>query len=124
MRLLAGMTMLTLSAVAMAQAEDPYLWLEEVGGAKPLAWVKERNAESQPLLESKPEFKEIHQRLLSIYNSRERIPGVEKLGPWLYNFWQDDKSPRGLWRRTTLDEYRKKEPAWETVIDIGKVGAD
>ena len=116
--------MLTLSAVAMAQSEDPYLWLEDVGGAKPLAWVKERNAESQPLLESKPEFKAIHERLLAIYNSRERIPGVQKLGPWLYNFWQDDKNPRGLWRRTTLDEYRKKEPAWETVLDIGKLGAD
>ena len=25
---------------------------------------------------------------------------------------------RGIWRRTTLEEYRKSEPAWETVIDV------
>jgi prolyl oligopeptidase len=121
---LLGVAIFMVSAAAMAQSDDPYLWLEDVGGDKPLAWVKERNAESQPLLESKPEFKAIHERLLAIYNSRERIPRVEKLGAWLYNFWQDDRSPRGLWRRTTLDEYRKKEPAWETVLDIGKLGAD
>src|SRR5438445_3938985 len=120
----AAMSMPTVSALAMAQADDPYLWLEDVGGEKPLAWVKERNAESQPQLESKSEFKPIHERLLAIYHSRERIPGVQKRGKWLYNFWQDEKNPRGLWRRTTLDEYRKKEPAWETVLDVDKLGAD
>src|SRR5438093_12741023 len=103
----AAMSMPTVSALAMAQADDPYLWLEDVGGDKPLAWVKERNAQSQPLLESKPQFKAIHERLLAIYNSRERIPGVFKRGRWLYNFWQDERNPHGLWRRTTLGEYRK-----------------
>jgi prolyl oligopeptidase len=49
---------------------------------------------------------------------------VQKRGPWLYNFWQDADHPRGLWRRTTLAEYRKKEPAWEIVLDVGKLGAD
>ena len=32
---------------------------------------------------------------------------IQKLGPYYYNFWRDAKNPRGLWRRTTLDEYRK-----------------
>ena len=27
--------------------DDPYLWLEDVTGDKPLAWVKEHNAKSQ-----------------------------------------------------------------------------
>ena len=109
--------------MAHAQSDDPYQWLEDVGGDKPLAWVGEFNARSQAELEAKPEFKSIHERLLSIYNSRERIPGAQKHGKWLYNFWQDAQSPRGVWRRTTLDEYRKKDPAWEIVLDIGKVGA-
>ncbi len=111
--------------MAHAQAtDDPYQWLEDVTGDKAMAWVKAQNAKSQPELEAKPEFKAIHERLLSIYNSRERIPSVVKRGQWLYNFWQDEKNPRGIWRRTTLEEYRKSEPAWETVLDIGKVGAD
>ena len=122
-RLLIAMTM-TVSLSAAAQADDPYIWLEEVLGEKSMAWVKEQNAKSVPELEGKPEFKAIHERLLSIYNSRERIPAVAKRGKWLYNFWQDAQNPRGIWRRTTLDEYRKKDPAWETVLDIGKLGAD
>jgi prolyl oligopeptidase len=115
---------LAMSSAAHAQGDDPYLWLEEVLGEKQLAWVKEQNAKSVPELEARPEFKQIHERLLSIYNSRERIPGVKKLGKALYNFWQDAQNPRGVWRRTTLEEYRKKEPAWETVLDVGKLGAD
>ncbi len=107
-----------------AQSEDPYQWLEEVLGEKQLAWVKEQDARSVGELEGRPEFKAIHERLLSIFNSRERIPNVQKRGKWLYNFWQDAENPRGIWRRTTLDEYRKKSPAWETVLDVGKLGAD
>ncbi len=111
--------------MAQAQAtDDPYQWLEDVTGDKAMAWVRQENAKSQPQLEAKPGFKALHERLLSIYNSRERIPTVQKRGKWLYNFWQDAKNPRGVWRRTTLEEYRKAEPAWETVLDIGKVGAD
>ena len=116
---------MTISLAAMAQTtDDPYLWLEDVLGDKPLAWVRSRNAESQPLIEGRPEFKPIHERLLGIYNSRERIPAVVKRGKWLYNFWQDGDNPRGLWRRTTRDQYRKKDPAWETVIDVDKLDAD
>jgi prolyl oligopeptidase len=106
-----------------AQGDDPHLWLEDVAGDKPMAWVKERDAESRSELESKPEFKALHTRLLAIYNSRERIPSVSKRGEWLYNFWQDAANPRGLWRRTTMDEFRKQDPSWETLLDIGELSA-
>ena len=124
MRLALATLAMAATTLAHAQTDDAYLWLEDVTGDKPLAWVKERNAESQPELEGKPQFREIHERLLAIYNSKERIPGVVKRGAWLYNFWQDEKDPRGIWRRTTLEEYRKKEPAWEMVLDVGKLGAE
>ena len=61
-----------------------------------------------------PEFKALDERLLKILDSKDRIPGIAKHGPWYYNFWRDDKNKRGLWRRTTLDEYRKEKPNWET----------
>jgi prolyl oligopeptidase len=106
------------------QTDDPYQWLEDVTGAKPMEWVAKENARSKAELEARPEFKALHERLLAIYNSKERIPAVQKRGKWLYNFWQDEANPRGLWRRTSLEEYRRKDPAWETVLDVGKVGAD
>ena len=123
MRRLAAALVSLVPLASMAQ-EDPYLWLEDVTGEKAVAWVKEQNKTSQGELEARPEFKALHERLLAIYNSRERIPFAAKRGAWLYNFWQDADNPRGIWRRTTMDEYRKPEPRWETVIDIGKLSAD
>ncbi len=114
-----------LMAATMANAqEDPYLWLEDVTGDKSIAWVKEQNARSQPLLGSSPVYKELYDRFLAIYTSRERIPTVAKRGDWLYNYWQDATYPRGIIRRTSMAEYRKKDPAWETVLDITKLSAD
>ncbi|HKK71669.1 MAG TPA: prolyl oligopeptidase family serine peptidase [Candidatus Krumholzibacteria bacterium] len=115
--------LLTLGALlvttpALASDDDPYLWLEEVEGEKALEWVEERSAEDTAELEAIPEFDEIHQELLEIYNSQDRIPYVSIQGPWLYNFWRDAEHVRGVWRRTFLDSYLSDEPVWETVIDV------
>ena len=107
----------TPAAIAPTPA-DPYPWLEEVLGEKALAWARARNAESAAALESDPGFAALEQRLLSIYDSKERIPYVQKLGRWYYNYWRDGTNPRGLWRRTTLESYRTAQPAWETVVDL------
>jgi prolyl oligopeptidase len=106
------------AARAADDADDPYLWLEEVEGEKALDWVKERSARDTAELEAEPVFGEIQQQLLEIYNSRERIPYVAVRGPWLYNFWQDAEHVRGIWRRTFMDAYLADEPVWETVLDI------
>jgi prolyl oligopeptidase len=104
-------------------ADDPYLWLEEVQGDKALAWVRERNRESRALLEKQPTFAADRASILEILDSKDKIPAVSRRGEWLYNLWQDAKNPRGLWRRTTLAEYRKAQPAWETVLDLDALGA-
>jgi prolyl oligopeptidase len=53
-----------------------------------------------------------------VLNSKSRIPAVEPHGGYLYNFWQDEMHPRGLYRRTTLEELKQENPRWETVIDV------
>lgn len=107
---------------ASAAPEDPHLWLEEVHGEKALQWVRERNAASQKELTARPEFAPIRAQLLEVLNSKDRIPYVSRRGPWLYNFWQDEAHKRGLWRRTSLAEYRKPEPAWEVLLDLDALG--
>ena len=99
-------------------SDDPHLWLEDVTGEKQIAWVRERNAESTRVLTSGTAFPALERRILSILDSKERIPTVTRIGDHYYNLWRDAANPKGVWRRTTLDEYRKAEPAWETVIDI------
>lgn len=98
--------------------EDPWLWLEDVGGEKSLDWVRDRNKVSQQLLENAPGFADLNSDLLAILDSDARIPGVSKNGDFYYNFWRDKANPRGLWRRTTLEEYRKEQPEWEIVLDL------
>ena len=122
----------TFSNPAMSQApqatpapqalQDPYLWLEDVQGERALAWVRARNAESEGVLQDRPGFATLKTRLREVLDSREQIPYVTRRGEWLYNFWRDADNPRGLWRRTTLAEYRKPKPAWETVIDVDALG--
>jgi prolyl oligopeptidase len=116
-----------LGCPAMAEtftADDPYLWLEEVQGERALDWVRERNAQSRQVLEAWPDFAATRSRIREVLDSRERIPDVTRRGPWLYNFWQDADHPRGLWRRTTMAEYRKAQPAWDVLLDIDALGRD
>jgi prolyl oligopeptidase len=36
----------------------------------------------------------------------------------IYNFWQDAEHVRGLWRKTSLADYRTATPQWSTVLDL------
>ena len=79
-----------------AEPEDPYLWLEEVTGEKPLEWVKERNAESLAALAKSDRYRTLEKRLLSILDSKDKIPLVTKIGDRYYNFWRDAANPKGV----------------------------
>jgi prolyl oligopeptidase len=102
---------------------DPYLWLEDVTGDKALDWVRQQNAVSNQELTNSPLFEPTRRRLLEILDSKDRIPMVSQHGRFLYNFWRDREHVRGLYRRTTLEEYRKPHPAWDTVLDLDAVAA-
>ena len=111
------------AAVPAPTTNDPYVWLEDVTGERAMTWVHARNAESAKELESGETFKTLQADILKILDSDARIPFVSKEGAYYYNFWRDAKNPRGLWRRTTLEEYRKPSPKWDTVLDVDALGA-
>ena len=111
-------------ALAAQAADDPYRWLEAVTADSSLAWVRRQNERSTGVLTADPGFGPLSERIRSILDSDAKIPYVEKIGPHYYNLWRDAAHPRGLWRRTTLAEYRKPAPAWETVIDLDALGRD
>ncbi len=118
------MTSITTSAGhAATPPSDPALWLNDVESAKAMQWVNEQNARSTQELAQSAEFKTLNERFLGILNSNERIPNISKIGDRYYNFWRDATHERGIWRRTTLEEYRKSSPAWETVLDLDALGA-
>jgi len=104
--------------------EDPYLWLEEVTGDKALDWVRAENSKTSSEISTGERFDALKTELLEVLDSDDKIPYVRRRGEFLYNFWQDAEHPRGLWRRTTLDEYRKEQPQWEIVLDIDTLGKE
>jgi len=103
---------------APPHADDPFLWLEDIHGAQPLAWVEAQNAKTAARFASGPGFARTRDRILEVMDSDARIPAVSRRGDHLYNFWRDEAHPRGVWRRTTLDEYRKANPTWEVLLDV------
>jgi prolyl oligopeptidase len=98
--------------------DDPWLWLEDVDSERALDWVRDRNAETEHALTALPGYPALRARLKTILDARDRIPYVGHHDGRFYNFWRDADHERGIWRRTTLDEYRTPQPAWETVLDL------
>lgn len=108
---------------ASTNAADDYQWLEDVLGEQPLAWVGTQNSRSVAQITANPGYQELYENTLEILNSNVRIPDASKRGDYYYNFWQDAQHVRGIMRRTTLAEYRKENPEWETVLDLDALAA-
>jgi prolyl oligopeptidase len=102
--------------------DDPYSWLEAIDGEEALDWVARHNASTLARL-SGERFEQMRADALDVLDADTRIPPVERCGEYLYNFWRDGSRPRGVWRRTTLEEYRKDAPAWDIVIDVDALAA-
>src|SRR6478735_9528016 len=100
---------------------DEFIWLEDIAGERPLAWVAEQNERTRRRLAT-PSFDRTQSRILEVLDSDDRIPMVAKQGQYYYNFWRDAGHPRGLWRRTTLASSRTSEPDWEILLDLDELG--
>jgi prolyl oligopeptidase len=105
-------------AFASTDEADPYLWLEQIDSARAMNWVREKNAATRQKLASQPIYEALRREALAALDAPSRLPDVEQRGRWIYNLWKDEAHPRGLYRRATLEEFRKPEPAWQTVLDI------
>ncbi|HEX7078640.1 MAG TPA: prolyl oligopeptidase family serine peptidase [Candidatus Eisenbacteria bacterium] len=121
--LLLAVSLLAPRLAAAAVSSDPWLWLENVKGKRALAWVDRQDKECVATLTRSKEYTDLKTRLLDVLDSDARLPYVGRIGDRYYNFWRDAKHPRGLWRRTTLEEYRKDSPAWETVLDLDSLAS-
>nr|WP_166175105.1 prolyl oligopeptidase family serine peptidase [Altererythrobacter segetis] len=113
-----------LSSAAWGQAvsDDPYIWLEEKDSPRAMAWVEAHNAKAVATLEADRRYQPFYDEALKIATAEDRIPMPAFRNGGIFNFWQDGEHLRGLWRRTTLADYRSKEPKWRTVLDVDALG--
>lgn len=94
------------------------LELETIEGEAALKWVALQNQEVKNALASSPKFQEIEQSALSILEDKRKIPMPSMRKGYLYNFWRDENNREGLWRRTTINEYKKPHCEWDLLLDV------
>jgi prolyl oligopeptidase len=112
-----------ITTAAFAQSDDPYLWLEEVEGAKPLAQVRQWNAETEAALTANPGYEQHRQRALAMLNDPQQIAAPDNvMGDLVANHWVDSDHKRGLWRVSPLTAYIAGQPQWRTLIDVDALG--
>jgi len=97
---------------------DPYTWLEDVHGAKPLAWAAEQNKKSLGILKADPRYRKNYDSILEVLDAPDRIPSGSIRHGFVYNFWQDAKNPKGIWRRTSIADYANPAPKWDILLDV------
>jgi prolyl oligopeptidase len=107
-----------------ADRNDPYLWLEDVHGAKPLEWVRAQNQRSTEVLQGDPDYQKDYAAILKVMDATDRIPYGDLDHQFVFNFWQDALHPKGIWRRTSIADYRNAGPHWDVLLDLDKLAAD
>lgn len=102
---------------APAEAPDKYQWLEDVNGARSLAWVRAENQRTDKVLKSDPRYAQFEATAVKVLESPQRLPDPELNGQDVYNFWQDAQHVQGILRRTSVKDYLTSSPQWQTVLD-------
>ncbi|MCI9889207.1 S9 family peptidase [Micrococcales bacterium 31B] len=104
-------------------ANDAYLYLEDIHGDEPLAWVDRHNRRTEQRWAT-PAFEALKQRMLAALDAPDRIPFASLRGGYAYNYWRDADNPLGIWRRTPEASYFEAEPVWETLLDVDQLSRD
>ena len=103
-----------------APDDDPYLWLEEIEGARALDFVARQNRVTLGKFGGMA-FERDRDMLATIYDRPDNIPYVSRSDGLLYNLWKDASHPRGLWRRTPTRYLRssketRRDPRFPRVL--------
>lgn len=105
-------------------ADDPFLWLEDIHGETALNWVKQQNAATLEKLKSDADYAGNYNSLLQTLDADDRLPIGQLHGNIVLNFWQDGAHVRGIWRQTTVTSYESPSPKWETLLDLDRLSAE
>jgi prolyl oligopeptidase len=105
-----------------APDDDPWLWLEEVDGARALEWVEAENARTTAML-ADARYAADRDAVKAALDRPDKLQSITRRGAHVYNYWQDAAQPRGLWRRTSLESFRQDKPDWEVLLNLDALAA-
>lgn len=105
----------------------PFSDLENIDGAEALKWVRERNAESEKRLGTDELFATLKNDILQIIQAKDRIPNIslrtDGNSVRVFNFWQDAKNPKGVYRSQSLEDFTAKKENWDILFDVDAIAA-
>jgi prolyl oligopeptidase len=116
--------MLFWTGVQAMESDDPFLWLEDIHGARALDWVKSQNQITFQALKSDPAYAQDYQVLLQMLDADDRIAYGQLHANVVLNFWQDKEHVRGVWRQATVTSYESGAPQWDTLLDLDRLSAE
>jgi prolyl oligopeptidase len=96
-------------------------FLENAADERALKWAEERFNKAKKAISSYPKYKEIAKNIADVLYDKNKLINGKIRDNYVYNFWTDQTNPAGVWRRTTLEEYGKELPNWETLIDFDEL---
>ncbi len=100
-------------------AVDAFLHLESLSDPVAIRWVDEQSSRTLEAVRKMPGFDERYKANLRMLTQREfNIQYPTTAGDVIYNNFRDASRPSGVWRGTTLDEYRKERPNWQTLFSV------
>jgi prolyl oligopeptidase len=102
--------------------DDAYLWLENVTAQEALEWAQAQSEQTRDEL-CGSRFEQLAAEAIEVMQADTRIPTVIRRGDYLYGGWSDAEHTRGLWRRTTLEQYRTDTPKWDVLLDLDALAA-
>ena len=101
----------TTIAAQDTDADDPYIWLEEIQGERALAKVDQWNADTEAVLTAQPEYPLAKAWAKQILDDTRQIALPDAIqGDMVTNLWRDADNPRGLWRIASLESYMAGAP--------------
>ncbi|GAC1613014.1 MAG: hypothetical protein NVS3B27_09950 [Novosphingobium sp.] len=108
---LAALCALVATSAFAADAPDPYLWLEDIHGAKALESVTSWNGKTEAKYARGARCEADRARARDILDDERQISQPDAvLGDQVVNFWRDAAHPHGQWRSATLAAYLAGKP--------------
>jgi prolyl oligopeptidase len=106
-------------------AGDPFTWLEDRDGPRVQEWVRAHNALTLQELGGGALYRENYAEALKLTRHGDELQTFAEKntleGRWVYQLQNDAAYPRGLWRRTSLESFRRSSPQWEPLIDLDRL---
>jgi prolyl oligopeptidase len=112
--------LITFASLVFAEDVDPYIWLEATTPTPAVqAWSAQQNAKTERVLTQDPRYAPTKSLFTELIYSADRLPNIASYSQGqIYNLWQDQQHPHGLYRRVSLTGFSAATPSWDVLFDV------